>query len=221
MLSAADHKRLVKMRELQHAQMRKKERAKVRGATSTEPTIPRTRAKLSAPAPAAALQRTRAAASSQRTPRPTEVAPVMMPSKRNMFIALTRARNQAGRSHDLATHNRLCTPEGASAFLRHRRMHAYGRQQSLFNGVCGRRRQDAFAVEQEIATQTETETAAAAELMASDEQALDDLAQADLAYLQMVRHKMGHSGALTSSAENLLAESWQQSAACPARCSLQ
>ena len=123
MLSAADHKRLVKMRELQHAQMRKKERAKVRGATSTEPTIPRTRAKLSAPAPAAALQRTRAAASSQRTPRPTEVAPVMMPSKRNMFIALTRARNQAGRSHDLATHNRLCTPEGASAFLRHRRMH--------------------------------------------------------------------------------------------------
>ena len=53
MLSAADHKRLVKMRELQHAQMRKKERAKVRGATSTEPTIPRTRAKLSAPAPAA------------------------------------------------------------------------------------------------------------------------------------------------------------------------
>jgi len=212
-LSAADHKRLVKMREIEHAQTRKKERAKGRGALVGAVALARTGAKLSTPEPA--LQGTRAA-SSQRTPVQTEAAPFIMPSKRTMVIALTRARNQAGRSHEMATLNRLCTSEGASAFVRQRRMRAYGRLQSNVNGVQAardaRRRQNAFAAEQEIATQTETveEAAAAAELMASDEQALDDLAQADLAYLQMVRHKMGHTGALTSSAENLLAESWQQ-----------
>ena len=94
---------------------------------------------------------------------------------------------------------------------------SYGRIQSKVNGIHSAReaRLRRNEVAAEIATQTEAEeaeAAAAAELMASDEQALDDLAQADLAYLQMVRHKLGHPGALTSSAEHLLAESWQQCA---------
>ena len=217
-LSAADHKRLVRMREIEHAQTRKKERAKGRRGASTERTIVRTPAKLSNSEPAVSWQGGRAAAAAQRMTRQAEAAPLMMPSNRTMVIALVRARNQAGRSHDMAMFNRLSTSEGASAFLRQRRMHAYSRLQSNANGAQSARearlRQSA---EQEIATQTETEeeAAAAAELMASDEQALDDLAQADLAYLQMVRHKMGHTGALTSSAEHLLAESWQQYASRP------
>ena len=89
-------------------------------------------------------------------------------------------------------------------------MQAYGRIQSTVNGI-GRPRKNEVAAET-AATQTEADEAAAADLYKSDEQALDDLAQADLAYLEMVRHKLGQSAGvnLTSSAEDALAESWQQ-----------
>ena len=99
-LSAADHKRLVRMREIEHAQTRKKERAKGRRGASTERTIVRTPAKLSNSEPAVSWQGGRAAAAAQRMTRQAEAAPLMMPSNRTMVIALVRARNQAGRSHD-------------------------------------------------------------------------------------------------------------------------
>jgi hypothetical protein len=207
---ASDHKRLVRMREIEHAQARKKERATVgRKVPRAEHAVAIARTPhgcVMLPSPPR-----------PRPARPAEVRAPPMPSKRSMIIALMRARNQAGRQNDLVTLNRLCTFEGATAFLRQRRLRAYGRIQSKVNGIHSAReaRLRRNEVAAEIATQTEAEeaeAAAAAELMASDEQALDDLAQADLAYLQMVRHKLGHPGALTSSAEHLLAESWQQCA---------
>ena len=212
-LSASDHQRLVKLREIEHAQARKRGRAKMktRKGSPNEPAVAIARTSqgcVMLPVPPR-----------PRPAPPREVQSPPMPSKRSMVIALMRARSQASRQGDLVTFNRLCTYEGAAAFLRARRMRTYGRIQSSVNGIKTvrereRRRNEVAA---EIATQTEAEeaeAAAAAELMASDEQALDDLAQADLAYLQMVRHKLGPTatGALTSSAEHLLAESWQQCA---------
>ena len=206
-LSGADHARLVKLREIQFAIERRESRRTSQSSDAAPPGMaaaaglnggsPR-----AAPSPQARPLRTAA-------PPSTQVQAPPMPSKRSHILALLRARRRAGERGDTVTLNRLCTYQGATAFLRQRRMLAYGRIQSKVNGI-----ESARPLRSEVAaesgTQTEEELAAAADLMVSDEQALDDLAQADLAYLEMVRHKLGQSQDLTSSAEHALAESWQQ-----------
>ena len=70
-------------------------------------------------------------------------------------------------------------------------------------------------VQSEIATQTDELSDLARQMLARDEQSLEHLAEADLAYLEMVRTKAGlhhqTAGALaTSEAEQALADSWQK-----------
>jgi len=206
-LSGADHARLVKLREIQFA-IKQREGRRTSQSSDAAPLGKAVAAGLNGgspravPSPQARPLRTAA-------PPSTQVQAPPMPSKRSHILALLRARRRAGERGDTVTLNRLCTYQGATAFLRQRRMLAYGRIQSTVNGIASARplRSEVAA---ENGTQTEEELAAAADLMVSDEQALDDLAQADLAYLEMVRHKLGQSQDLTSSAEHALAESWQQ-----------
>ena len=132
--------------------------------------------------------------------------------------------------------NRLHTKECQAGMQRQLRMQQYGEVQRQVNGIEHRASLSAAAEAQtEISTQTELpmpselpggELAVEKELselreeriqtiLASDEQALENLAEADLAYLDMVRAKSGFhhqtAGAVaTSKAEHALAESWQQ-----------
>lgn len=138
----------------------------------------------------------------------------------NSGSRLARARQNAARHNDAYTVNRLRTPEGAAAFLRKHRMQQYSIVQRRHNGIADRPVPQAEEPQTEIATQTDhTQTEELSEwsktMLARDEESLEHLAEADLAYLEMVRTKATATsetaGALaTSEAEQALADSWQE-----------
>ncbi|KAL1519472.1 hypothetical protein AB1Y20_022991 [Prymnesium parvum] len=166
---------------------------------------------------------------SHRTSRPTSSRSRSLATEPSLLeleanAQLSRARQQARRQHDWQALSRLSTREGVAAFLRlHRRMTYSPSQLRMTVG--------AELPQSEIATQTEptSEDApdgavmqgqSAAEkscvLLARDEQSLEHLAEADLAYLEMVRtksdmhHPMAGAMASASEAEQALAESWKK-----------
>lgn len=141
--------------------------------------------------------------------------------RRSTMAQLVCERQRAARHNDMPTLNRLRTQEGSSAFQRRIRLLRYADEQRRANGIThGIHTNGAIsATPAEIATQTEGAEASASvwtrTMLAGDEQSLDHLAEADLAYLEMVRTKAGFhlqsAGALTTSdAEQALAESWQK-----------
>lgn len=164
-------------------------------------------------------------------------APEPTSPRRSLLAAeLARSRRRAFLKGDRHMVNRLHTKECQAGMQRQLRMQQYGEVQRQVNGIEHRASLSAAAEAQtEISTQTELpmpselpggELAVEKELselreeriqtiLASDEQALENLAEADLAYLDMVRAKSGFhhqtAGAVaTSKAEHALAESWQQ-----------
>jgi hypothetical protein len=140
---------------------------------------------------------------------------------------VARARRRAQRSSDMHnrhTLNRLRTPSGMASFARSLRMRAYADAVRRHNGVVG---EDggggggsgsllAREIATEIATQTDARDERMMAMLEQDEQSLEHLAEADLAYLEMVRTKAGmgpnpNPGAFAASeAEQALADSWQQ-----------
>ena len=98
-------------------------------------------------------------------------------------------------------------------------MRTYASFQQRHNGISTPGGHGAASGDGEIATEIATQTdmsELSKNLLERDEQSLEHLAEADLAYLEMVRTKAGMShhhtaGALaTSEAEQALADSWQQ-----------
>ncbi|KOO32138.1 hypothetical protein Ctob_008733 [Chrysochromulina tobinii] len=140
---------------------------------------------------------------------------------------VARARRRAQRSSDMHnrhTLNRLRTPSGMASFARSLRMRTYADAVRRHNGVVG---EDggggggsgslpAREIATEIATQTDARDERMMAMLEQDEQSLEHLAEADLAYLEMVRTKAGmgpnpNPGAFAASeAEQALADSWQQ-----------
>mmetsp|Transcript_44064 Transcript_44064/g.115800 ORF Transcript_44064/g.115800 Transcript_44064/m.115800 type:complete len:643 (+) Transcript_44064:82-2010(+) len=120
------------------------------------------------------------------------------------------------------TLNRLRTPDGASSFMRMQRMRTYSEVVRHRNGVRLQSLDGWVNTLEEVATESATQTEGPSEwqkmqaMLERDEQSLEHLAEADLAYLDMVRTKAGigptqTAGAFAASeAEQALADSWQQ-----------
>ena len=151
---------------------------------------------------------------------PTNLVLNRSPSYGELEAQLARQRRRAARQKDINSLNKLRTPSGVAAFFRAQRVRAYSLAQRQHNGVPisdggALSRNDDLNVQSEIATQTGDDFDLAASMLARDEQSLEHLAEADLAYLEMVRTKAGlhhnTAGALaTSEAEQALADSWQK-----------
>ena len=165
----------------------------------------------------------------------TNLALNRSPSHGELEAQLVRERHRAARRNDLHSLNRLKTASGVAAFYRAQRVRAYSLAQRQHNGVAptamgggsgggggagasgsgGGSMDDLNVQRSEFATQTGDDADLAASMLARDEQSLEHLAEADLAYLEMVRTKAGlhhnTAGALaTSEAEQALADSWQK-----------
>jgi len=158
------------------------------------------------PAPSA-LQRARAAAAALAAsehgkklllmqaihPARSLSAPRAQPglSAKSISTQLQRERHKAARRNDLHHLNRLKTPSGIAGFARQQRLRAYGLAQRQHNirGRAGGSVGDGH-VQSEIATQTDLSEWSKS-MLARDEQSLEHLAEADLAYLEVVRTKAG------------------------------
>lgn len=147
------------------------------------------------------------------------VAPSRSLSASAIGAQLARERFRAARRNDLRSLNRLRTPAGIAAFYKQQRMRAYATAQRLHNRVGahggGGSADDAQVQVREFETQTDEMSEWSKTMLERDEQSLEHLAEADLAYLEMVRTKAGlhhqTAGALaTSEAEQALADSWQK-----------
>lgn len=126
---------------------------------------------------------------------------------------LHRARRLAARRRDLHTVSRLNTPEGVAAFLWRQRQLSYASchlRRTSEHGAGGlpqteiatqteptsepseepsEEPSDGTPGEMERATSSTSLVAKSCDLLARDEQSLENLAEADLAYLEMVRTK--------------------------------
>jgi len=109
-----------------------------------------------------------------------------------MAAQLQRERIKAARRHDLHNLNRLKTQAGIAGFLRQQRLKAYAVMQRKHNAVGPVATRDSLFVHvAEIQTQTDELSEWSKSMLARDEQSLEHLAEADLAYLEMVRTKAG------------------------------
>ena len=122
--------------------------------------------------------------------------PPLVTNWRAINQLLARERLRAARRNDLHNLNRLKTPTGIAAFVRQQRMRMYGAAQQRHNGLGGLGNgagtgSSDVDVATEIATQTEELSEWSKNMLEHDEQSLENLAEADLAYLDMVRTKAG------------------------------
>ena len=126
------------------------------------------------------------------TPQRLTSTALTQADSRSLLVLLMRARRQAARNHDLEGLNRLKTQEGIAAFVKKERMRAYGTAQRRHNGIDISDSNSVGRLHQ--ASEMSTQTDRARELrsmIASEEESLEHLAEADLAYLEMVRTKAG------------------------------
>lgn len=119
-------------------------------------------------------------------------APATQLSSSALHAQLLRERNKHLRQRDLHQLSRLRTPIGIEGFIRQQRVKEYSRVQRLHN-LSGRPPPavDDGQVQSEIATQTDGQSEWSKRMLEKDEQSLEHLAEADLAYLEMVRTKAG------------------------------
>ena len=127
---------------------------------------------------------------------PQQPAPIPPLNPRVVQQELVKARRRASRLGEWETLNRLRTPSGIAAFERRVRADSYGRVQRRVNGIHELPRSGSLHEHlgenlQSIETQTQSEDLQLPQLQEQNEQALEDMAQADLAYLDMVLHKAG------------------------------
>jgi len=199
-------------------------------AAFSEPSAAPPRSQLPADAAAATINargtclRTTALTASNQEPSSS----ASLPSEHMLARKVARERLRAARSSDLHhrhTLNRLRTPNGVAGFMRMLRLRAYAQAVRRRNGVSFLARSQGVGGEREeldLATEIATQTEAPSErqrmnaVLERDMESLEHLAEADLAYLDMVRTKAGIGATQTagafaaSEAEQALADSWQQ-----------
>ena len=106
---------------------------------------------------------------------------------------LARERVKAARRNDLVNLNKLKTQQGMAAFVKQQRMRAYANAQRQHNhlGGVGSAPGPNYVQRAEFSTQTDELSEWSKKMLARDEESLEHLAEADLAYLEMVRTKAG------------------------------